>query len=112
MSAAIIERLRKNREVKVSAGGHIFVVRRPTDLDMIELRGELSARALLRYLVGWEQVTELDIIAGGAAHPVAFDAGLASEWLPDRPDLISAVVQGVIGAYSEHSAQREAAAKN
>jgi hypothetical protein len=112
MSAALIERLRKARETNLEAGGHVFTVRRPTDLDMIELRGELSARTLLRYLVGWDKVTELDIFDGAAAHPVAYDPALAAEWLPDRPDLVTAIVDGVIKSYNAHTAARELAAKN
>ena len=112
MSAALIERLRKNRESKVEAGGHVFIVRRPTDLEWAELDDSSTARALMKHIVGWEGVTELDLYAGGAGHPVPFDAALAQEWLADRPDLLVAVSRAVVDAYRTHVEKQGAARKN
>ncbi len=110
--SALLERLRRNREHKIEAGGRTFIVRRPTDLEWAEMRDDLNARTLAQYLVGWEGVTELDLYAGGAGHPVPFDAALALEWLSDNPDMLLAVTQKVIDLYREHVESRGAAQKN
>lgn len=110
--SALIERLRRNREFKVEAGGHVFIVRRPTDHDWAEMIGDFNARNLIRYVVGWERVTELDLIAGGAGHPVPFDAATAEEWLADRPDLLLPVTTRIVESYREHAQRRDAERKN
>jgi len=110
--SALIERLRRNREHRVEAGGRTFIVRRPTDLEWAEMREDLNARSLVRYVVGWEGVTEIDLYAGGTGHPVPFDSALAMEWLSDRPDLFVIVTQKIIDLYREHVEAKGAAQKN
>lgn len=107
---SLTERMRKAREQRVTAGGVTFIVRRPTDLDMIELRGQVDARALLRFIVGWEGVTEGHLIKGGDPHPLPWDADACVEWLADRPDILAPLVEAVLAAYTAH-AERLAAEK-
>ena len=35
---SLVEKMRKARESRVEAGGKVFIIRRPTALEMIELR--------------------------------------------------------------------------
>lgn len=107
---ALIDKLRKAREMRVEAGGVTFTVRRPTDLDMMELGGKVDARRLIPFVVGWENVTEGHLVKGGDPHPLPFDKDACAEWLADRPDLLAPVVEKLITAYSEH-AERLAAEK-
>lgn len=110
--SALSEKIRKAREIRVSAGGFTFVARRPTDLEMLALRGTGAPERILPFVIGWEGVKELDLIAGGDPHPLAFDADACAEWLADRPDLFGPVVDGIIGAYQAHATALEDAAKN
>lgn len=114
MSAALIERLLKNREFKVEAGGHVFVIRRPTDLEWAEKRArdELNARGLMQCIVGWDKVTELDMYSGGDGQPAAFNSSLAELWLGDRPDLLVPIITRINEVYREHLEARDAARKN
>lgn len=109
---ALIDKLRASRVSAHEVGGITFEVRRPTDLEMFELRGSGSPRRLLPFIVGWKGVREADLITGGDPHPVPFDADLCAEWLPDRADLLWPLVTKVLEAYEAHKASREEAAKN
>ena len=71
---SLADKIRMARQARVTAGDHTFVIRRPTDLEMIEFREDPRAVTLLRFVVGWEGVREMDIITGGDPHPAAFDA--------------------------------------
>lgn len=108
----IAEKLRKAREVKVEAGGFMFTVRRPTDLEMIEMRGAVSGVRLLRYVLGWEGVKESDLVENGDPHPAPFSAEVAEEWLADRPDLFALLATGIFDSYAAHTKQLEDATKN
>lgn len=110
--SALIQKLRKARERNVAVGGYTFTVRRPTDLEALDLRTASRIDALLRFVVGWQGVNEIDLMPGGSAVPVAFDAALAAEWLADRPDLLDPLVDAIVDAYRAHVAALEAAAKN
>lgn len=101
----LAEKIRKAREVKVDAGGYTFLVRRPTDIEMVALRPRILANdvgAMLDFVIGWEGVRELDLLPGGDPHPLPFDAEACAEWLADRPDLIDAVTKAVVEAYQAH----------
>ena len=107
----LAEKIRKSREERVEAGGHLFIVRRPTDLEMMTLRGNGSLDRMLPFVVGWENVREIDILPGGDPHPLAFDAEACAEWLSDRPDLLEVVVEKIMAAYRRHAGELKAAKK-
>lgn len=109
---ALIDKLRRAREQKVEVGGFAFRVRRPTDLEAMSLRTAAGIADLLPFVVGWEAVQEIDIIPGGSAVPVEFDAAVCAEWLADRPDLLEPLVEAILAGYRAHVAALEAAAKN
>lgn len=109
---SLAEKIRKSREKGIEAGGFKFIIRRPTDLEMMEHSRNRNAVALLRFVVGWESVKELDLIPGGQPIDAPFEAEACLEWLSDRPDLMGPVVEAIVAAYQEHFAAKEAAAKN
>lgn len=109
---ALADKLRKARETSVEAGGFKFTVRRPTDLEMIEMRGTVNGSQLLKFVLGWEGVKESDMLEGGDPHPLQFSREVAEEWLADRPDLFAKLAQGIIESYQAHAKQLEDAAKN
>jgi hypothetical protein len=100
---SLLDRIRKAREQKVEAGGVKFTIRRPTDLDMMEMAGTIDARRLIPFVCGWDGVTEGHIVRGGDPHPLPFDAEACAEWLADRPDILAPLVEAIISAYSEHA---------
>ena len=61
--SALSAKIRKARELRVEAGGFVFTVLRPTPLEREEkIRGESAARGILSLVIGWENVTEGDLI--------------------------------------------------
>lgn len=109
---SLADKIRKAREVKVEAAGFSFTVRRPTDLEMIELNKQSAARAVIPYIVGWEGVSELSMFDGGSPHPIPFDKDACAAWLEDRLDILSAIVKGVFEAYEAHQKKLAETVKN
>lgn len=109
---SLVEKIRKSREQHVPVGKYTFIVRRPTDMEMLEFRLDRRPIALLRFVIGWEGVTEGDIIPGGDPHPAPFEADACAEWLSDRMDLFGPVSEAVIAAYEAHRRTQDEAAKN
>lgn len=112
-SAALIARLRKNREGRLAVEGFTFTYRRPTDVEMIGIgRAGLDwAQLAAQYVIGWEGVTDGAIAGGGGTNPVAFDAALWREWCADRPDFWAPLGQAILEAYTLHQGALAAAAK-
>lgn len=110
--SALSQRIRSARELRVEAGGRTFIVRRPTDLDMLKLAGTNDPAQMLRFVVGWEGVTDADLIPGSAGLEVPFDADACAEWLADRPDLLGPIIDRLVDAYEQHRQALEDAGKN
>lgn len=110
---SLADKIRKARESTVEVGGYTFTVRRPTDVEMLRLRAEgLSVDALLGFVVGWAGVRQIDVVPGGDPVEAKFDAETAREWLSDRPDLLTPLVDEVLAQYRKHVESLESAAKN
>lgn len=109
---SLADKIRKAREQIVEAGGYTFTVRRPTDVEMLDLRGTGSIARLFRFVVGWEGVKEIDLVPGGDPHPVPFDADICTEWLSDHPEIFGPLVDAILGSYRQHAEALETGAKN
>ena len=102
--SALANKLRRAREVRIPCGHFTLIAQRPTPLEHEErIRNGNPARGILSLVIGWEDVTEADLIPGGDPHPLPFDAEACAEWLADRPDLFAAVVDGVVKAYEAYT---------
>lgn len=110
--SALTEKLKKARELRVEAGAHVFLVRRPTDLEMGRIARAGDWGSFIPQVFGWEQVSENDIIPGSNTDPLSFDADVCRDWLSDRVDLMSTIVDRINDAYLEHKRQVEAIGKN
>ena len=109
---SLVEKLRKAREQQVTVGGIDFTIRRPTELEMIEIQNLPRGRAILPYVVGWSKVTEGDLVPGGDPHPLAFDPALRDAWLIDRLELLVPLADAVFDAFKAHQQRLEDAKKN
>lgn len=109
---SLIDKMRRAREFSVAAGGYTFTLRRPTDLEWIEIAGQGQARAVLPFVIGWEGVKESDLLPGGDPHPLPFDATACQEWLADRVDLLPNLLDAFVKSYEGHLQARTDAAKN
>lgn len=115
MSQALVDRLRKGREVRVEVGKFTFIILRPNDLDMMGI-GDLNTAAQVRralgFVIGWLNVTEDDIVGGANMDPLKFDADLWLEWASDHTEFWEPIARAAYSAYTEHSRREVEAAKN
>lgn len=105
-----LAKFQKSRESRVEVAGHVFILRRPPALDVVKLSaagGNFTIDQAVKYIVGWDLVTEIDLLPGGVPEPIEFDPALCAAWVADRPDFWMPIVQGVIDAYQRHEAELE-----
>lgn len=110
----LIKQLRKSRESKTTVGKFSFTILRPTHLQMVTVFNDgLTMPDVVReYVVGWDNVTEVDILEGATTDPVPFDKLVWAEWLSDRPDFWSPLHDAILKAYRDFAAKTEQDAKN
>jgi hypothetical protein len=108
---SLIDKLRATRESSLTAGGHTWTLRRPTDAEAVRLRDASALDLVHRYVIGWD-LREIDLIPGGSPVPLPFDADLWVDWVADQPHLWEPISSAVIDAYLAHQRAREDAAKN
>ena len=102
----LIERLRKSRQSKVSAGPFKFTIRRPTDIEAQTMQFTSHKEAIMcvmGFVIGWKGVKESDLVDGGLDEPVPFTPELFQEWVQDRADLWEELINGVLAAYEKHA---------
>lgn len=116
MSKEIITRLRKAREVRITCGAFTFIAIRPTDLDMVAvmaLGGDEQIRRCLDFVIGWDGVSENDIVdGGGATEPIPFTVDMWRAWSADRMEFWNPISEELFDAYNKHLAANGNAAKN
>ena len=108
------DKIKKARESKVTVNGKSFTVRRPSNLEMLELqRDKVKERDILeRFVVGWDGFLESDLFAGGNPEPVPFEADVWNEWIVDNPQFWADLVGAVVESYREHEKRQAETLKN
>lgn len=109
---SLANKIRKAREQVVEAGGFKFTIRRPSDVEMMELGRSGPVSRLFPYIVGWDGVKEIDVIPGGSPTVLPFDADVCKEWLSDRPDLLTPVMEQITQSYRDHVTALQDSKKN
>ena len=117
--ATLVEKLRRAREITVDSEGFRFTFRRPTDLEITEIkRIGLSERLLLAFVIGWGKtdgspITEIDLgLPGGEPHPLDFDSEACVDFLADRQEMLDFVTKAIAESYAAHSKAMKEATKN
>lgn len=114
MSANLIERIKKARQTTVKIGEITLICRRPTDLEMLEMRTDKVTQGyiLKRFVDGWEGMKEVDLVPGGTGDAAPFSPELFAEWVSDHPESWATISDAVVQGYKQHEATLEASAKN
>jgi hypothetical protein len=100
----LIEKIRKARQTRVTVDGKTFIVRRPTDKEAhFDFSGTLQLDLIERMVVGWEGVTEIDLIPSGDSSSVEFDHDLFVEWIADQPKLWPELTKAITKEYAAHA---------
>jgi len=122
VSARIIAALRAARQtwVDLEPGKRVQIIRPPEaalhefNVQAGENNVERMLRCVVKYVTGWEGITEADLL-GAALAPadaVAFDAALWATVVADRVDWIRLVMSALIDAIDAHDLAKQAAEKN
>ena len=122
MSARIIAALRAARTswVEIDPGKRVQITRPPEaalhefSRRADETHVELMLRCVCKYVVGWEGITESDLLgtAIGPAEPVPFASDLWACVVADRAQWLGTAMNGLVDAINAHEAAKQAAAKN
>lgn len=112
MSQLLIDKIRKARLSDVKAGAITFTVRRPTDLEMLDINREGISKSdlLSRFVVDWN-AKEIDLIPGGVPTSVDFSSELFMEWVADNPEVWGPIIEAVINGYRQHQEAMDEALK-
>lgn len=94
--------------------GKVLLIRRPLDHQLRALAGGLTAELLAQHVVGWQGITEADLLgaAVGAEDEAEFSPALLSDVLGERGEWASKGAHALVEAITQYLQQREATAKN
>jgi hypothetical protein len=111
--SALSDRMRKRREFRREVAGFTLILRRPSHAEYVALERSQATHLEVaeRFVVGWEGVTEADLVVSGGEDEMPFDPEAWRELLADTPALWE--VGGIINeAFLEHIKAGEEQAKN
>lgn len=115
MSQTLVQRLHALRESRFEVlPGKFLKLRRPAEVEMVDLRRGVGIDVLKKYVVGWEAFTEADLLgpAIGASSEVAFDAETFGAWIVDHVDEYAKVAEELQRLVLDHIKAKGEAAKN
>jgi hypothetical protein len=104
MAKTLLEKIRAARQSTVKVGDITLVVRRPTDLEMLEMRKTVVTQTdiLQRFVDDWMGVNELHLFSGGSPDPVPFSKEIFNEWVADHPESWGVISEAVVSGYKAH----------
>lgn len=111
--SALGDKMRKAREFKREVDGLMLVMRRPNEAEYarLERQGATRFQVAEQFVIGWEGVTEADLLPSGGSDALTFDRDAWSELLGARHELWDAgkIIQD---EFWKHQDSREERAKN
>lgn len=113
--SALGDKIRKAREFSIELEGWKLKMRRPTDAEaagILRTGKQDFLKVAADYVIGWEDVTEAEIVASGGSDPIPFDRDAWAEIVADRPELWQPINDAVIERWSQHDKARGARSKN
>jgi hypothetical protein len=115
MSQSLINRLLSQRESWLDLEpGKRVKVRRPPELEAVDLRHGVTLEHVTKYVVGWEGITEADLLGAtvGSDTVPAFSADVWTIVVTDRMEWFALVRNKIMELVVEHLTAKDAAAKN
>ena len=111
---SLVERMRQARESGMDLDGFRFKLIRPTIEQMVNLKAAGFAQLDLAkdYVIGWDNVREVDLVKGGSTDPAEFSREAWHEWLADHPEWWMPIGQEVLALFNRHTEAKADAAKN
>lgn len=114
MTDSLLKKIQASRQSRVTSGEIVFIVTRPTDLEVTMAGGfNINAKeSFARYVIGWENVKESDIYSAGDDTEVPFSKALFLEWIEDKSEHWAAIVNAIRDSYQTHLKKKMEAKKN
>lgn len=92
----------KARQKRVEHKGKVFIIRRPTHWEVLEMGQVKQLDLLERFVDGWEGFTDADLFPGGDTAPAEFSKELFLDWIQDNPDLWPVLTKAITTEYETH----------
>lgn len=110
----LIDRILSARRSRVELElGVVAIVQRPAEGELPEfnrvVQGAGDIPGLLRWVVGWEGVTEGVLLGDGSSSLVPWSRPVAELAFADRVDWVATVADEIVRLVREHRARREVA---
>ncbi len=105
---SLIERIREERKFKHQIGNITFTIQIPKinyfvkNLQNEELTGD---EVIQENIINWEGTTENDFFGDGSDTPVPFDREILTEYLSDRPQIVTELFSKLIEKATERSSR-------
>lgn len=110
MTSSLADRVRAAREQWVPAGGHDWLIRRPTRLQLSRF-ATVPGQLVFDCVIGWK-LPENELVPGGGATVPPFDAEAFREWAEDRVALLTELAEHIELAIKVFNERREESEKN
>jgi len=112
--ASLSERIASARKMTITVGHMTFHATRPTIEEFAALHRDKvkDPDIARRYITGWDNVLESDLLPGGSSDPVAFDPALWNEAIADMPKVWSAICAQIAAAAESFLASAGSNEKN
>jgi len=111
---SLIDKIRKARQQNVAIDGHVYTVRRPTEMEALpcfieSIKGENNKQKLFRiqkFLVSnfvddWD-LQEIDLYPGGPPIKAEFDKDVLMEYLSDRQETFAALANEILNIRQDY----------
>jgi hypothetical protein len=108
---SLIDKIRAARLTVVEIGKFKFTIKRPTDIERLTLKNSTHETLFKSFVVGWDNVKEIDIISGGTSIDVPFEPDLFVEWTADKPELWEPIFDALMDSMKRHDQARVALEK-
>ena len=112
---SVADKIRRAREFDREIDGWTLRLRRPTDWEANTIFHEGKADALevaKRFVIGWKDIKESDLLNAGGSDPVKFDPAIWAEIIEDTPAMWQPIAEAVVDAWVRHNEARENRSKN
>lgn len=113
--AGLIDRIRSGREFSVELEqGKTLRMRRPLAAHMGRFRGGLTLQLLAEYAVGWDGVTEADVLPPGVGgdSKAEFSSDIVFDVLGDKPEWYERAAKRIAEELQAFLDRQAATAKN
>lgn len=99
--------MKKARESNVKYKDITFTIIRPTEYDAVTELGGDSKEVISKFVVDWDGIKELDLIAGGSPELVPFSTEIFIEWAKDNIEAWPILLDKISESYKSYTDKKD-----